>query len=86
MKQQILEYFDNLSKEQKELIEQGIKAEKSLMLQFLKQLKDTPEIKVSQIQEYYKKHNTNIRKNNEYTEEIHKQEELENLLLELENT
>jgi len=86
MKQQILEYFEKLSEEQKEVLQQGIKAEKSLMLQFLKQLKDRPEIKVSQIQEYYKKHHTNTRKNKEHTEELQKQEELENLLLELENT
>lgn len=56
------------------------------MLEFLRQLKNKPEIKLSQIQEYYKKHHTKIRKNKEYIEELHKQEELENLLLELENT
>ncbi len=86
MIQQILEYFEKLSEKQKQVLEQGIKAEKSLMLQFLKQLKSNPEIKLSQIQEYYKKNHANIRKNKEHIEEIYKQEELENLLLELENT
>lgn len=86
MKHELLHYFEKFSDKQIQVIQQGIRAEKSLMLQFLKQLKNKPEIKLSQIQEYYKKHNTNIRKNKEYREEIHKQEELENLLLELENT
>jgi len=86
MKQQILEYFERLSEKQKWVIRQGIQAEKSLMLNFLKQLKNKPEIKVSQIQEYYKKHYVNTRRNTECTEELQKQEELENLLLELEDT
>jgi hypothetical protein len=55
------------------------------MLNFLKQLKNKPEMKVTRIQEYYKKHYTRIRKGKEQREELHKQQELENLLLELEN-
>jgi len=55
------------------------------MLNFLKQLKNKPEMKVSRIQEYYKKHYSRIRKGEELREKLHKQEELENLLLELGN-
>ncbi|NDK10197.1 hypothetical protein GW846_05485 [Candidatus Gracilibacteria bacterium] len=85
MKQQILKYFKKLSEKQKGVIRQGIQAEKSLMLNFLKQLKNKPEMKVSRIQEYYKKHYSRIRKGEELREKLHKQEELENLLLELGN-
>jgi len=86
MKQQILEYFEKLSEEQIDILQQGIQAEKSLMLGFLKNLKDKPEMKLCRIQEYYKKYHTSLRKNKEHTEELYKQQDLENLLLELETT
>lgn len=86
MKQELLDYFERLSQAQKIVIQQGMWAEKILLLDFLKQLRNKPEMKLSAIGEYYKQQQKNIRKQQEFEEEFRKQEELQNLLLDLENT
>lgn len=85
-KQEFLEYFERLSPEQKILLEQAMIAEKTLLLSFLRQLKTKPELKASHIQEHYKKYRNSLKRQREFTEELQTEAELENLLLELENT
>lgn len=83
VQQDILRFFEKLSWEQVQIIEQGLQAEKVLLLTFLRKLKDVPEMKKSALQEYLKKQKKILRNSKEYNEEIHKTQQLENLLEQL---
>lgn len=86
MKQELLQYFEKLSVKQKSVIEQGISSEKELLLEFLKHLRTNPNIKLSQIQDSYRKYRKWLRNSEEYKEQLQKSKELENLLEQLDST
>lgn len=86
LKQELLQYFERLSPKQKRLIYEAVMAEKPLLLRFLRQLRNKPELKAAQIQEHYARYKNSLKKQREYKEEWEKQKELESLFLQLEKS
>ena len=80
MKQEILKYFERLSPKQKETLFEWLQSEKVLLLNFLRSLKERPEVKLGEIQSLYLKQKRQKRILQEQKEEANNKQELDILL------
>lgn len=85
MRKQIETYIDNLSISQLEGIDQALKTEKILLLQFLKSLKTSWDMSYEEIKTIKENISRKKRQEFEISEESESKESLNNLLLSIEN-
>ena len=85
MRKQIETYIDNLSISQLEGIDQALKTEKILLLQFLKSLKTSWDMSYEEIKTIKENVSRKKRQELEISEESESKESLNNLLLSIEN-
>lgn len=84
MKQELSQYFDNLSEKQREILQDGLSSQKQLFFWYLQELRNRTDIEPTLIKSSYLKYKKMKRNTSEFGEEAKKEEELENLLQELE--